>query len=245
MLKDHLIELLTKKDKNKKKSKIPAKLDLFQSITGLILVVFIMFHLIFESSILLGKDAMYTLTKAFELSFIFEGGEPLVISILAFIVFVIFIVHAFLAMRKFPSSYRQYFSYTIHAKMLKHEDTNLWLLQISTGFIMFFLGSVHLYTMMSQPENIGPFASADRFYSDVAWPMYLMLLISVVLHASVGLYRLIVKWGWIDRKKSKIIIQIATVFYLTIGLFSLVTYMKIGYEHQDEYGKRYVVDEKK
>ena len=98
---------------------------------------------------------------------------------------------------------------------------------------------------MSQPENIGPFASADRFYSDVAWPMYLMLLISVVLHASVGLYRLIVKWGWIDRKKSKIIIQIATVFYLTIGLFSLVTYMKIGYEHQDEYGKRYVVDEKK
>jgi fumarate reductase subunit C len=198
-----------------------------------------MFHLIFESSILLGKDAMYSLTKAFELSFIFEGGEPLVISILAFIVFVIFIAHAFIAMRKFPASYEQYFSYKTHSKMLKHEDTNLWFLQITTGFMMFFLGAIHLYTMMSQPEKIGPFASADRFYSDGAWPMYLMLLVSVVLHAAIGAYRLIVKWGWLDRHKSKVVIKIATLFYLTIGLFSLVTYIKIGYEHQDKYGERY------
>jgi len=239
MDRDNVIELLTKKDSDKKKSRIPARLDFLQSATGLILALFISFHLIFESSILLGKDAMYHLTKAFELDFIIEGGEPLVISVLAFIVFIIFISHAFIAMRKFPASYREFKSYQTHRKILNHEDTNLWFIQITTGFMMFFLGSIHLYIMMTQPQHIGPFASSDRVYSDVMWPAYLMLLISVILHAGVGLYRLIIKWGWLDRFKSKKIIKVAIIFYLIIGLFSLMSYIKIGYEHRDNYGQKY------
>jgi len=240
--KNHLIELLTQKDNRKKKSKIPARLDFLQSATGTVLVLFIMLHLLFESSILLGKDAMYALTKAFELDFIFEGGEPLFIAFLAFGVFVVFILHALLAMRKFPSSYREYSAYRLHSQMIQHEDTSLWFIQITTGFMMFFLGSIHLYTMMTQPDKIGPFASADRIYSDTMWPMYLLLLVSVVLHASVGLYRLIIKWGWGERQKSKWMIKAATIFYLGIGLVSLGAYMKIGYEHRGEYGKRYTVE---
>lgn len=245
MQKNHLIELLTQKDNRKKKSKIPARLDFLQSATGAVLVLFIMFHLFFESSILLGKDAMYALTKAFELDFVFKGGEPLFIAFLAFGVFVVFILHALLAMRKFPSSYREYSAYRLHAKMIQHEDTSLWFIQITTGFMMFFLGSIHLYTMMTQPDKIGPFASADRIYSDTMWPMYLLLLVSVVLHASVGLYRLIIKWGWFEREKSKWMIKAATIFYLGIGLVSLGVYMKIGYEHRGEYGKRYTVEANK
>jgi len=244
LLRDNLIELLTKKDKNKKNSKTPARLDFIQSATGAVLALFIMFHILFESSILLGKDAMYQLTKAFELDFIVEGGEPLVIAILAFAIFVVFIVHALIAMRKFPSSYREFFAYRTHTKMIKHEDTSFWFIQISTGFIMFFLGSVHLYLMMTQPQNIGPFASSDRVYSDVMWPLYLLLLVSVVLHAAIGVYRLIVKWGWFDRATSKSFIKVITVIYLIVGLFSLGAYMKIGFEHQNEYGKRYVMEAK-
>jgi fumarate reductase subunit C len=242
---DSVVELLTKKDLDKKKSRIPARLDFLQSATGLVLFLFIAFHLIFESSILLGKDSMYHLTKAFELEFLIDGGEPLVISALAFIIFVIFILHAFIAMRKFPTSYREYKNYQIHRKLLNHQDTNLWFIQITTGFMMFFLGSIHLYIMMTQPQNIGPFASSDRMYSDVMWPMYLMLLISVILHAGVGLYRLIIKWGWFDRVKSKAIIRKAIVFYLLIGLFSLVSYIKIGYEHRDNYGEKYKLEMEK
>jgi len=162
------------------------------------------------------------------------------------VIFSIFILHAFIAMRKFPASYKEYQRYRAHRKLLKHSDTNLWFIQITTGFVMFFLGSIHLYTMMTQPENIGPFASSDRIYSDVAWPMYLMLLISVVLHAGLGVYRLIIKWGWFDgkdprknRKRSKMIIKVLILFYIGIGLFSLVSYMKIGYDHKDDYGSRY------
>jgi fumarate reductase subunit C len=230
----------------KRKSRIPAKLDFLQSATGLVLAVFIMFHLIFESSILLGKDSMYTLTKLFEGEFIIEGGSPLFIVFLAIGVSVVFISHAFLAMRKFPSSYREYMRFRIHAKLMNHNDTNLWFIQITTGFMLFFLGSIHLYIVMIQPTNIGPFASSDRIYSDSGWIMYLMLLVSVVLHGGVGIYRLIMKWGWFDgenpkknRVKTRKITKSVILFYFIIGLFSLISYIKIGYEHQDYYGERY------
>ena len=249
---DSTIELLTGKDSVGKKSKWPARLDYFQSATGLFLALFITFHILFESSILFGKEAMYRLTKMFEGEPFIEGGEPLIITGLAFVIFSLFIFHAFLAMRKFPSSYKEYQRYKAHRKLLNHDDTNLWFVQITTGFAMFFLGSIHLYMMMTSPEKIGPYASSDRIYSDWMWPMYLILLIAVVLHAWVGVYRLIIKWGWFDgadprrnRKRSKMMIKALILIYLTFGLLSLASYMKIGYEHQDEYGSRYVTEKTK
>ena len=247
--KDSTAELLTGKDSLGKKSRIPAKLDFLQSVTGLFLALFITFHILFESSILFGKEAMYRLTKMFEGEPFIEGGEPLIITALAFVIFSMFIFHAFLAMRKFPASYKEYQHYRAHRKLLNHQDTNLWFIQITTGFAMFFLGSIHLYMMMTSPEKIGPYASADRIYSDWMWPMYLLLLISVVLHAWVGVYRLIIKWGWFDgedprknRKRSKTMIKALIVIYLVLGLLSLARYMKIGYEHQENYGQRYVTE---
>jgi len=248
---EYITELLTGKDSSKRKSRIPARIDFLQSVSGLFLALFIMFHLLFESSILLGKDAMYRLTKMFEGEPFIEGGEPMIISVLAFIIFSLFVLHAGVAIRKFPSSYREYRRYVEHKALLGHSDTNLWYVQITTGFIMFFLGSIHLYMMMTQPENIGPYASSDRIYSDLMWPMYLVLLLSVVLHGGIGLYRLIIKWGWFDgkdpranRKRSRAVAKVLIGFYLILGLASLGTYMKIGYEHQDEYGKRYVEQKK-
>jgi len=249
---DSTVELLTGKNKAGKKSKWPARLDYFQSATGLFLALFITFHILFESSILFGKEAMYRLTKMFEGEPFIEGGEPLIITALALVIFSLFIFHAFLAMRKFPSSYKEYQRYRAHRKLLNHSDTNLWFIQITTGFAMFFLGSIHLYMMMTSPEKIGPYASADRIFSDWMWPMYLLLLISVVLHAWVGVYRLIIKWGWFDgedprknRKRSKLIIKVLIAVYLFIGLISLASYMKIGYDHQADYGSRYVTEKMK
>ena len=250
--KDSTVELLTGKDCEGKKSRIPAKLDWLQSVTGLFLALFITFHILFESSILFGKEAMYKLTKMFEGEPFIEGGEPLIITALAFVIFSMFIFHAFLAMRKFPDSYTEYQRYRTHRKLLKHSDTNLWFIQITTGFAMFFLGSIHLYMMMTEPEKIGPYASSDRIFSDWMWPMYLLLLISVVLHSWVGVYRLIIKWGWFDgkdprknRKRSKMIIKALIAIYLLLGLASLATYMRIGYDHKDDYGSRYISENHK
>ena len=243
---ENIIESLIGKTGEKKRSKIPARLDLIQSATGLTLSVFIMFHIMFESSILLGKDSMYLLTKFFEGAYIIEGGSPIFIVALALVVTIIFVAHSLLAMRKFPSSYREYTRFRTHAKLMNHSDTNLWFMQVTTGVMIFFLGAIHLYTVMTQPENIGPYASADRIYSDGMWILYLMLLVTVIVHTGVGVYRLIMKWGWFDgenpkknRVKIQKIVKAVTAFYLFIGLLSLMSYMKIGYEHQDNYGERY------
>jgi fumarate reductase subunit C len=229
------------------RTRATARLDVIQSSTGLILAIFIMGHLLFEASILISKEAMYNVTQFFEGYYFFGEHYPGIISFLAAGIFVIFIVHALTAMRKFPSSYRQYRIYRDHMKYFKHTDSTLWFYQIVTGFAMFFLGSVHLYMMMAQPSNIGPYASADRIYTDWMWPLYLLLLISVILHAFIGLYRLALKWGAFGDKNRKAnraalkkVMVIAIVVYMIISLASLATYMMIGAEHADHYGERYV-----
>lgn len=231
-------------------SHMPARLDLLQSATGLILALFIAAHLLFEASILISKEAMYTVTKLFEGYYFFGEVYPGIISFFAAAIFFIFIVHALTAMRKFPSSYRQYRIFISHMHKIQHNDTTLWFYQAVTGFMMLFLGSVHLYMMMSQSAPIGPYASADRVYSDWMWPLYLLLLISVILHAGIGLYRLALKWGFFagtgerikTRKRRQLlkrVMSISIIIYMSISLMSLATYMMIGYEHADHAGERY------
>src|SRR5678815_6117683 len=91
-----------------RKSRWPARLDLTQSATGLVLVLFMWGHMFFVSSILVGKDAMWTVTKFFEGYFFFGASYPWIVSVVVAFVIALIVTHAVLAMRKFPASYRQY-----------------------------------------------------------------------------------------------------------------------------------------
>lgn len=231
----------------RKKSRVPAKLDYLQSATGLILGLFMWGHMLLVSSILVSEDLMYSVTKLLEASFIIEGGSPLLVTFTAIAVFVIFISHAAMGMRKLPANYKQYQVMKAHANHMDHEDTKLWFTQAFTGFAMFFLGSVHLYIIMTHSDQIGPYASADRIWSEWMWPLYILLLLAVEFHGTIGLYRLCVKWGWFDGKDPKAnrirlkkIKKILTVFFLVLGFATLAAYMKIGYDHADKKGERYV-----
>lgn len=232
----------------KKKSRVPAKLDYLQSATGLLLGLFMWGHMLLVSSILISKDVMYQVTKILEASFLFEGGNPLLVSIVAGFIFIVFIAHAAMGMRKLPANYKQYKAIKAHATYMKHEDTKLWFIQAFTGFSMFFLGSIHLFIMMTNSDKIGPYASADRVWSLYMWPLYILLLLAVEFHGTIGLYRLCVKWGWFDgenpkqtRIKLKKIKNILTWFFLILGFTTLLAYMKIGYEHADKVGQRYEI----
>ena len=187
------------------KSRIPARLDLAQSLTGLALGLFMWAHMLLVSSILLGEEAMYRITKLMEGSFDAspEGGYPILVTFVGMFIFLIFVSHAGIAMRKFPASWKQHRIMRSHIKMMKHGDTTLWYTQVITGFVMFFLGSVHLYVIMTQPDKIGPYASADRFVSSWMWPLYFLLLFAVELHGGIGMYRLAVKWGWFTGKDAR------------------------------------------
>ena len=232
-----------------KKGPLPAKLDFIQSATGLILGLFMWGHMLLVSSILLGKDTMYFVAKSLEGSFLTSDGHgfPILVSLAAAGISVIFIIHALVAIRKFPSSWKQFRIYRSHMNTIKHPDTNLWFTQVVTAFIMFFLGSIHLFVIMTHPSEIGPFASSDRIVSDWMWPLYLVLLFAVELHGTIGLYRLCVKWGWLEGKNSKVtrkrlknLKRFLTIFFLVLGLATLGAYVKIGFEHRDHAGERYI-----
>ena len=241
-----LIEGYLGKTVEGKKSRVPAKLDYVQSATGLFLGLFMWGHMLLVSSILISKDFMYSVTKFLEASFIIDGGSPILVSIAAFVIFVVFIVHAAMGMRKLPGNFKQYQVMKAHADNMDHKDTKLWFYQAFTGFAMFFLGSIHLYIMMTQADAIGPYASAERVWSNWMWPLYILLLLAVEIHGTIGLYRLSVKWGWFDgkdpkatRAKLKKWKNALTVFFLVLGFATLAAYMKIGYENADQPGKRY------
>ncbi len=227
-------------------SRWPARLDLLQSGSGLLLVVFIWGHMFFESSILLGKDAMLWVTRMFEGEHLFGEPYPILVSIVAALILTLTIVHALLAMRKFPSTHRQYQSFNRHMRQLRHPDTTLWYIQVVTGFALFFLASTHLLVVMMQPDNIGPYASSDRIWSGRFWILYALLLPVVHVHAAIGIYRLAMKWGPFSRANSglwrgriKLALYCIVAFYLCMGTASLVTYMAIGANHSDQVGERY------
>ena len=232
--------------REQKIDKIPARWDFIQSATGLILGLFIVGHILFEASILISKEMMYKVTLMFEGYYFFGERYPGIISFLAAAISIIFVLHAVAAMRKFPSKYREYRIMRRHMASLKHEDTSLWMIQVITGFGMFFLGSIHLYTMMTQPDQIGPYASASRIVDDYAAILYALLLFSVVSHAFIGLYRLAMKWGFLEGKNSKksrkiykFLMKSFILAYLVIGSFSLAKYIEIGITHDHDKAERY------
>ncbi len=214
-----------------KKSKLPARLDFWQSATGLFLGLFMIAHMFLVSSILLGEEVMYKVTKFFEGSMIFHQEKPFIVSIVAAIVIVAFVTHAFLALRKFPTNLQQFRIFKTHKSLMKHGDTSLWWIQACSGFALFFLASVHLFVVLTQPSTIGPNASAYRFVHQHFWILYIFLLFAVELHASIGLYRLCVKWGWFENLGLQTLRNIKkgmSVFFIVLGLLTFGAYVKIG-----------------
>jgi succinate dehydrogenase/fumarate reductase cytochrome b subunit len=114
-------------------SRWPARLDLAQSASGLLLVLFMWAHMFFVSSILLGSEAMWTVTKFFEGYYLFGRSYPVIVSVAVALVLALLVVHAVLATRKFPGGYRQYRAFRSHMRMMRHDDTTLWFWQAFTG----------------------------------------------------------------------------------------------------------------
>ncbi|MDT8446212.1 MAG: fumarate reductase cytochrome b subunit [bacterium] len=229
-------------EKRQRKSRLPARLDLAQSLTGLLLGLFIMGHILFVSAILLGPSTAFWVDKMLEGAFLDPSGHgfPFLVSLSAFGVFCIFVTHALLAMRKFPASWREYRVMQDQVEFLVHEDTKLWLYQAITGFILFFFGSAHVLSMMFNPAQIDPFLAAQRYFGQQMWIFYVILLWAVVVHAGIGLYRVLIKWGWLGgdprkmRKRIRVVQRILTASYLVVGMLSIAVYMQMGYQRQHE-----------
>lgn len=209
-----------------------AKADKIQSATGIMLGCFLLAHLHFESSILLGKEAFYHVVQFLEGGLFTSTGHgmPIVTKVFSIFIMLVVIVHAAVALRRFPAQLGQWRALRRHMQGIKHKDSHAWFWQLVTGFILFFLAPVHIFTMITNPE-IGPHLSAERVYHANAWLLYALLLPAVVIHAMIGLYRVALKWGLTaNRRGLRKVAKILIIYLISIGVLSLVSYLIIGRE---------------
>jgi fumarate reductase subunit C len=216
--------------------------ELISGGSGLLLALFMWGHLLLVGSILLGTRGFDWIATILEDYYI---AQPTV----AVIIFA-FLVHALLASRKIPAQLRERKAMQELAKGLRnagrghpvtghehqafqpHLDSMLWIWQLRTGMVMLVLGSFHLiligldiYTpLFGVKTGIEAVSSLERVQAGL-WPVYGLLLLCVEFHASVGLYRLMVKWGIGSRLTRATLYRIERVMFwllLAVGLLTLV-----------------------
>ena len=115
-----------------------AWLDLSQSVSGVILAVFLWTHLVLVSSILLGSDAMNWVARTMELSFLSDDGHgyPWVVTAIAMGIAALALVHVLVALQKLPMSLRQQRALRQQMQVINHSDTRLWRWQAITGVVI-------------------------------------------------------------------------------------------------------------
>lgn len=215
-----------------------ARADLALSVSGVLLTLFMWMHMFFVSSILISEEAMWTVARLFEGEPLFGRPYPVLVSFVVVAVLGLMLVHAVLALRRYPGSVDIAQRWLRHNGGLAHPDTSAWWLQLVTGVALMFLAAPHLYQMLIHPADIGPYLSADRVYSHGWAPLYMLLLLCVELHAAFGIYRVAVKWGWGgDRNRLKTVKWSISVFFIALGLVTLAAYWRIGAAHADRVGE--------
>jgi len=163
-------------------------------------------------------------------------------------------VHAVFAARKIPAQLRERrqvreLAKGLHASgrervesrretspFVPHLESLLWIWQVRTGMIILVLGSFHLvllgvdiYTpLFGAGAGIESATSLARVSAGL-WLPYSILLLCVEFHASVGLYRLAVKWGSGTLPHRRTLHRIERViFWLVLGLGSLTLLVLAG-----------------
>jgi fumarate reductase subunit C len=216
--------------------------------TGLVLALFMWGHVVLVGSILTGARGFDWMATMLEDYFI---AQPTVIAI-----FSLFLIHAVFAARKVPAQLRErkrivelskglrnsgrekVATRTEYSPFRPHVESMLWIWQVRTGMIMLVLGSFHLILLgldvftplFGNHAGIESSTTLARVGAGL-WLPYAILLICVEFHASVGLYRLAIKWGadrWLSRTAMHVIEQVIFWVILVVGgvtLFVLAGWM--------------------
>jgi fumarate reductase subunit C len=187
-------------------------------ITGAVLVFFMWCHMLLVSSVILTPKLMDAIAWFFEATYMVQAGGP--------IIFICFIAHFILAARKIPFTADDQERAWSHARMLRHRDTWLWIVQVATAMIILVMGAIHMWVVLNDlPITAG--RSAARVASGGWLPFYFILLPMIELHVSVGAYRIGVKWGLItrqNRQKAKRIEVCMFVAFMLIGVVTLLVF---------------------
>lgn len=203
-------------------SKWDGVLDCCQMLSGAGLILFMWAHMMLVASVLIGPGVMNAIAEFFESTGMAQVGGPLI--------FLLFLVHFLLAARKLPFRFDGMKIIFTHAKLIRHMDTWLWIVQAVSAMIILIMGSIHMWVVLTDLP-ITAVKSAARIQGGFWTGFYLLLLPMVELHVGVGLYRIAVKWGFINadgRKGFHKGENIITLVFILIGLATLIRFWFIN-----------------
>ncbi len=203
-------------------TRMAAYMDWLQMLTGAVLILFMWSHMILVSSVILGASAMDALAHFFEATYMAQVGGPLIA--------LIFLTHFVLASRKLPFRLSEQKTMWEHARILKHGDTWLWMIQAVSAMIILVLGAIHLWVVLTDLP-ITAAKSAARVQQWQWTLFYLILLPMIELHVSIGFYRIGVKWGFIkraNRPRGQKLEKLLTVIFLAIGVLTLIRFLTLS-----------------
>ncbi len=204
--------------------------------SGLALALFMWGHMVLVGSILTGERGFDWLASGLETIYV---AQPTVVGVA-----LLFLVHAVLASRKIPSQLRERrrmkalaaglrsrFSSNEALRFRPHLESLLWIWQVRTGMAVLVLGSFHIALValdvftpvFGERTGIEASTSMARVGGGL-WLVYAVLLVCVEFHASVGLYRLAVKWGLGSRLSRRVLLRlerVVLVVFLGLGFFTL------------------------
>jgi fumarate reductase subunit C len=213
----------------------PARLDLMQSVTGLALAAFLVLHTVFVSTLLLGPGTFDAIVRLTDLSFLFGHPVHVFHVLVAGLVAALLLVHAVPALRKLPAGYREYQALRLNLRSMRHLDSTLWYWQVATGLLLFFLASVHLYAIITQPDRIGAKFAVTRIVDERAWLLYVLLTPIAQFHSLTGLYRLALKWGLVRgedprraRERLRRVMWLVMALFISLGLATLTKELHSG-----------------
>jgi len=202
-----------------KSGKWDGALDWLQMLSGVSLILFMWCHMLLVSSVVISPDVMNAIAWFFEATGMAQVGGPLI--------FLVFLMHFVLAARKIP--FRMDGQKTIwqHARMMRHGDTWLWVVQAVSAMLILVMGSIHMWVVLTDLP-ITAAKSAARIQGGFWAVFYLFLLPLVELHVGIGFYRIGVKWGFVkdrDRSRFKRGENILTLIFIGIGLITLARFL--------------------
>ncbi len=199
-----------------------AWLDWCQMLSGAVLILFMWCHMILVSSVVISPKVMNAIAWFFEATYMAQLGGPAI--------FLMFLFHFVLAARKIPFTATDQQTIWSHAKLLKHRDTWLWLVQAGTAMLILIMGGIHMWVVLNDLP-ITAAKSAARIASGGWLLFYLILLPVAELHVSIGFYRIGVKWGLIQsdtRAKAKRAELILFAAFMVVGLLTLVRFVTLA-----------------
>jgi len=206
--------------------------EFVSGLSGLLLAIFMWGHVVLVGSILTGERGFDWLASMLERYYI---AQPTVVAII-----VLFVVHALFAGRKIPAQLHERRAFLSLSKDLRaagargfepHLDSLLWIWQVRTGLVILVLASFHLgllaldvlTPLFGERQGIEAVTTLARVQGGL-WLPYAVLLVCVEFHASVGLYRLAIKWGsgrLLSRSTMHALERIVFWLVLALGLATL------------------------